>query len=115
MIGTCAYLNWFKKHGLLDCVTFVAGLSGSSWTLGAWFASVGNPFVGQRDDDDQVVANSDPWRADSDEEPGIAGLEFLTANNLKNPLVAKQMLELASKKGDLVQVESKPNDFSTFY
>jgi len=34
-----AALSVARECGLLDCVTFCAGLSGSTWSLGAWYAA----------------------------------------------------------------------------
>ncbi len=45
MIGTVAFVNACKRHGLLDCTSYIAGLSGSSWALGPWYTSQNNPFV----------------------------------------------------------------------
>lgn len=38
MIYTLGALIGAQNIGLLDCTTYVAGLSGSTWTLGAWLA-----------------------------------------------------------------------------
>ncbi len=45
MIGTAAFVNACKRLGLLDCISYIAGLSGSSWALGPWYTSKNNPFV----------------------------------------------------------------------
>jgi hypothetical protein len=39
MFASCGYMQGAQEIGLLDAVTYIAALSGSTWFLGAWFAS----------------------------------------------------------------------------
>lgn len=39
MFGACGYTWGAQEIGLLDATSYVVGLSGSSWFLGAWYAS----------------------------------------------------------------------------
>jgi len=38
MVSFAAMLDVAEECGLLDCTTYVAGLSGSTWTLGQWYS-----------------------------------------------------------------------------
>jgi len=39
MLATLGFLSGFEKTGLLDTVTYISALSGSTWAVGSWFAS----------------------------------------------------------------------------
>ena len=39
-MNTIGALGEFKESGLLDCVTYVAGISGSCWAMGALYSGV---------------------------------------------------------------------------
>jgi hypothetical protein len=70
MTGTVALLSSAKRVGLLDCVTYVGALSGSTWVVFPWLAAGmqqadrnelvvardSNPFVGN-------IGESDAWAA----------------------------------------------------
>ncbi|KAH3756603.1 hypothetical protein Pelo_11631 [Pelomyxa schiedti] len=56
MVSMIAFLNGLSSIGLLDGITYCAGLSGSTWCLLQWIASSGNPFhSGQTEDDPWVL------------------------------------------------------------
>lgn len=40
MVNTAGALNTLKDAGILDCTTYVAGISGSCWSLGALYSGV---------------------------------------------------------------------------
>lgn len=89
MVGTCAYLNWFKHNGILDAVSVVSGQSGSSWCLGTWLASDrGNILVGacteKEGDGSTAFPYADPWSTVGD--PATTEKECLErcANQLDN-------------------------------
>lgn len=39
MLSTLGFLSGAKKMGLLDCTFYIAGVSGSTWTIGTWMSS----------------------------------------------------------------------------
>lgn len=41
MCNTAGALSAFEESQILDCVTYVAGISGSCWSLGALYSGVG--------------------------------------------------------------------------
>ena len=99
LIGTVAFLNWFKKHGLIDAATYVAGLSGSTWCLVPWFASKGNPFVGARNKDGSVKEGVDPWSADCEPEVAesamhsVQGLNIIASKDFCRSAVPRLVLQ----------------------
>ena len=63
MLGTVAVFNALKKFGLFDGISHISALSGSTWCLSTWLASLvsedeKNPFVSGPD------PNVDIWTAD---------------------------------------------------
>jgi len=49
MMCHLAAMQVAKNSGLLDCSTYIAGLSGSCWSLGAWYADAVKLMQQQRD------------------------------------------------------------------
>jgi hypothetical protein len=65
---TChlAAMQVAHAHGLLDCCTYVAGLSGSCWSLGAWYAEALRMLAQQQQRRVSLLPQA-PGAAESDE------------------------------------------------
>ena len=38
MVSTIGWLRGLEKSGLLDCITYISGVSGSTWATGLWMS-----------------------------------------------------------------------------